>query len=53
MNKKDRGEFKGKDTDPLIASLGALESGVTDIGEHHDEYIRAALLAELWRNEDE
>ena len=39
--------------DPLIASLGTLESDVTDIGERHDEYIRAALLAELWRNEDE
>lgn len=39
--------------DPLIASLGTLESDVTDIGERHDDYIRDALLAELWGDEDE
>ena len=39
--------------DPLIASLGTLESDVTDIGERHDDYIAAALLAELWGDEDE
>ena len=38
--------------DPLIASLGTLESDVTDIGERHGEYIRNALLAELWGDED-
>ena len=39
--------------DPLIASLGTLECDVTDIGERHDDYIAAALLAELWGNEEE
>ena len=39
--------------DPLIASLGTLESDVTDIGERHDDYIAAALLAELRGDEDE
>ncbi len=39
--------------DPLIALLGTLECDVTDIGEHHDDYIRAALLAELWGDEEE
>ena len=39
--------------DPLIASLGTLECDVTDLGERHDDYIRAALLAELWGDEDE
>ena len=39
--------------DPLIASLGTLESDVTDIGERHDDYITDALLAELWGDEDE
>lgn len=36
--------------DPLIALLGTLECDVTDIGEHHDNYIRDALLAELWED---
>ena len=39
--------------DPLIASIGTLESDVTDIGERHDAYIAAALLAELRGDEDE
>jgi hypothetical protein len=39
--------------DPLIALLGTLESNVTDIGERHDDYIRDALLAELWGDNDE
>lgn len=39
--------------DPLIALLGTLESDVTDIGERHDDYIAAALLAELRGDEDE
>ena len=39
--------------DPLIALLGTLESDVTDIGERHDDYIRDALLAELWGDNDE
>ena len=39
--------------DPLIALLGTLESNVTDLGERHDDYIRDALLAELWGDEDE
>ena len=39
--------------DPLIALAGTLQSDVTDIGEHHDDYIAAALLAELWGNADE
>lgn len=39
--------------DPLIALAGTLQCDVTDIGERHDDYIAAALLAELWGNEDE
>ena len=39
--------------DPLIALLGTLECDVTDIGERHDDYIRDALLAELWGDEEE
>ena len=39
--------------DPLIALLGTLECDVTDLGERHDDYIRDALLAELWGDEDE
>ena len=33
--------------DPLVALLGTLECDVTDLGERHDDYIAAALLAEL------
>ena len=39
--------------DPLIALLGTLECDVTDLGERHDDYIRAALLAELWGDDEE
>ena len=39
--------------DPLIALLGTLECDVTDLGERHDDYIAAALLAELWGDADE
>ena len=39
--------------DPLITLLGTLECDVTDIGERHDDYIRDALLAELWGDNDE
>ena len=39
--------------DPLLALAGTLQSGVTDIGERHDDYIAAALLAELRGDEDE
>ncbi len=39
--------------DPLIAALGTLESDVTDLSERHDDYIAAALLAELRGDEDE
>ena len=39
--------------DPLIALLGTLECDVTDLAERHDDYIRDALLAELWEDEDE
>ena len=39
--------------DPLIALAGTLQSDVTDISERHDDYIAAALLAELWGDEDE
>ena len=39
--------------DPLIALLGTLESDVTDLGERHDDYIAAALLAELRGDQDE
>ena len=39
--------------DPLIALLGTLECDVTNIGERHDDYIAAALLAELREDEDE
>ncbi len=40
------------DPDPLIALLGTLECDVTDIGERHDDYIAAALLAELNGNNE-
>ena len=33
--------------DPLIALAGTLECDLTDIGERHDDYIAAALLAEI------
>ena len=39
--------------DPLIALAGTLQCDVTDIGERHDDYIAAALLAELWGDADE
>ena len=39
--------------DPLIALIGTLECDVTDIGECYDDYIRAALLTELWGDEEE
>ncbi|MYB66757.1 hypothetical protein F4X73_18895 [Candidatus Poribacteria bacterium] len=39
--------------DPLIALLGTLECDVTDIAERHDDYIAAALLAELRGDNDE
>ena len=39
--------------DPLLASLGTLECDVPDIGERPDDYIKDALLAELWGDEDE
>ncbi len=39
--------------DPLLALAGTLQSDVTDIGERHDDYIAAALLAELRGDEDE
>ena len=39
--------------DPLIALAGTMQSDVTDIGERHDDYIAAALLAELWGDADE
>ena len=39
--------------DPLIALIGTLRCDVTDLGERHDDYIRAALLAELWGDADE
>ena len=39
--------------DPLLALAGTLKSDVTDISERHDDYIAAALLAELRGDEDE
>ena len=39
--------------DPLLALAGTLQSDVTDISERHDDYIAAALLAELRGDEDE
>ena len=39
--------------DPLLALAGTLQSDVTDLGERHDDYIAAALLAELRGDEDE
>ncbi len=39
--------------DPLIALFGTLECDVTDIAERHDDYIAAALLAELRGDNDE
>lgn len=47
-----KGEYEDH-PDPLIALLGTLECNVTDIGERHDDYIGDALIAELWRNDDE
>lgn len=38
--------------DPLLALAGTLKSDVTDISERHDDYIAAALLAELRGDED-
>ncbi len=34
------------DPDPLLALAGTLQADVTDIGERHDDYIAAAVLAE-------
>ena len=39
--------------DPLLALAGTLQSDVADIGERHDDYIAAALLAELRGDKDE
>ena len=39
--------------DPLIALAGTLQCDVPDIGERHDDYIAAALLAELRGDNDE
>ena len=39
--------------DPLLALAGTLQSDATDISERHDDYIAAALLAELRGDEDE
>lgn len=39
--------------DPLLALAGTLQSDVTDVSERHDDYIAAALLAELRGDEDE
>ena len=36
-----------QETDPLLALAGTLQSDVTDVSERHDDYIAAALLAEL------
>lgn len=51
---KDTSASQGtRSTDPLLALAGTLKCDVTDIGERHDDYIRAALLAELQGNNDE
>ncbi len=39
--------------DSLLALAGTLKSDATDISERHDDYIAAALLAELRRDADE
>lgn len=39
--------------DPLLALAGTLQSDVSDVSEHHDDYIAAVLLAELRGDEDE
>lgn len=39
--------------DPLLALAGTLQSDVADIGERHNDYIAAALLAESRGDEDE
>ena len=39
--------------DPLLALAGTLQSDVTDVSERHDDYIAAALLAELRGDADE
>ena len=39
--------------DPLLALAGTLQSDISDISECHDDYIAAALLAELRGDDDE
>ena len=39
--------------DPLLALAGTLQSDVSDVSERHDDYIAAALLAELRGDTDE
>jgi len=39
--------------DPLLALAGTLQSGVSDMAERHNDYIAAALLAELQGDVDE
>ena len=48
----NRGE-EMQENDPLLSLAGTLKSDVTSIGERHDDYIRDALLAELWGDENE
>ena len=44
MNKKDRDEFKRKDTDPLLALAGTLEWDVTAIKKHLKDAVRPKIL---------
>lgn len=38
--------------DPLEKFIGAFDSGVTDLGTHHDDYLGQHLLEELRDQED-
>lgn len=53
LNGKDFNSEQKDHPDPLIALVGTLECDVTDLGERHDDYIVATLLAELWGDADE
>lgn len=43
MNKKDKGEFNRKGTDPFLALIGILECGVTEIRKHLKNSIRPRI----------
>ena len=43
VTEKDRGEFKGKATDPLLVLIGTLERDATDIKEHLKASVRPKI----------